>query len=373
MGNPGKAVATVSGVQNARHPVPDEQHQVERGRSDADGHLDPPADVRIRRRPKHLGECTVRRVQTAATCPACGGILRDWRTVPSAEPGHGPPEFLLRRCDICRSAVTVGHSQVDLHDSGAYSARQPRLYRLALPLLRAFDRQRLTLLARAVPPPARLLDVGSGRGRFALAAQRAGYDALGVEPSLRGVQAAAAIGAPVIRATIEAAEIEPGSTDLVSLWHVLEHLDDPGGAVQRIAGWLRPGGWLLVGVPNLASVQARVGAERWYHLDVPRHRVHFTPAGLAALLEPHGFVVSATHHLLLEHNSFGMWQSVVNRVTDHPSYLYNVLKRNAPLRSPDLAITLAAIPLAPVAVVAETIAGIARRGGTIAVLARRRT
>ena len=64
---------------------------------------------------------------------------------------------------------------------------------------------------------------------------------------------------------------------------------------------------------------------------------------------------------------------MVNRVTDHPSYLYNVLKRNAPLRSRDLAITLAAMPLAPVAVVAEAVAGIARRGGTIAVLARRRT
>ena len=373
VGNPGKAVAPISGVQDVRDPVLDEQDQVERGGRETDGQLDPPADVRIGRRPKHVGECTVRRVQTAATCPACGGVLRDWRTVPSAEPDHGPPEFLLRRCDICRSAVTVGHSQVDLHDSGAYAAGQPRLYPLVLPLLRGFDRQRLRLLARAVPPPARLLDVGAGRGRFALAAQRAGYDALGVEPSLRGVQAAAAIGAPVKRATIEAAEIEPGSTDLVSLWHVLEHLDDPGDAVQQIAGWLRPGGWVLVGVPNLASVQARVGAQRWYHLDVPRHRVHFTPPGLTALLQMHGFAVSATHHLLLEHNSFGMWQSVVNRVTDRPSYLYNVLKRNAPLHSRDLAITLAAMPLAPVAVVAEGIAGIARRGGTIAVLARRQT
>jgi SAM-dependent methyltransferase len=369
----GKAVATVPGVQHARHPIPNEQHQIERRGSDTDGELHRPADIRIRRRPKHLGECTVRRVQTAATCPACGGILRDWRTVPSAEPAHGPAEFLLRRCDVCRSAVSVGHSLVDLHDSGAYSAQQPRLYRLALPLLRTFDQQRMRLLARAVPPPARLLDVGAGRGRFALAAQRAGYDALGIEPSSRGVHAAGAIGAPVMRATIEAAEIEPSSIDVVSLWHVLEHLDDPGGAVQHIAGWLRPRGWLLVGVPNLASVQAQIGAQRWYHLDVPRHRVHFTPAGLAALLDARGFAVSATHHLLLEHNPFGMWQSAVNCLTEHPSYLYNLLKRNAPLSPGDMAITLAAIPLAPVAVVAEAIAAIAHRGGTIAVLARRRT
>jgi hypothetical protein len=126
-----------------------------------------------------------------------------------------------------------------------------------------------------------------------------------------------------------------------------------------------------VGVPNLASVQARLGGERWYHLDVPRHRVHFTPAGLDDLLRANGFTPVRTHHLLAEHNPFGMWQSLVSRLTTQPSYLYNLLKRNAPVRSPDLAITALALPLAPVAALAELAAGLAGRGGTVAVLARR--
>ncbi len=265
----------------------------------------------------------------------------------------------------------MGDSEVDLHDSGAYASGEPRLYRLAMPLLRAFDRQRLALLSRVAAPPARLLDVGAGRGRFVGAARRSGYDAVGIEPSLRGVHAAALIGAPVTGASIADAEVEAASVDVVSLWHVLEHLDDPGAGLARIREWLTPGGWLLVGVPNLASIQAVVGAERWYHLDVPRHRVHFTPPGLRALLATHGLIVASTHHLLLEHNPFGMWQSLVNRVTSHPSYLYNVLKRNAPLRSRDVAVTVAAVPLAPVAFLAEGVAGAAGRGGTIAVLAKR--
>ncbi|MDQ6691296.1 MAG: hypothetical protein M3Z13_00870, partial [Candidatus Dormibacteraeota bacterium] len=73
----------------------------------------------------------------------------------------------------------------------------------------------------------------------------------------------------------------------------------------------------------------------------------------------------------LEHNPFGMWQSLVNRLTRQPSYLYNLLKRNAPVRSRDLAITIAALPLLPVAALAELIAGLCHRGGTIAVLAQR--
>jgi hypothetical protein len=114
-----------------------------------------------------------------------------------------------------------------------------------------------------------------------------------------------------------------------------------------------------------------VGGDRWYHLDVPRHRTHFTPGGLARLLERSRLPPVAVHHLLLEHNPFGMWQSAVNRLTGDPSYLYNLLKRNAPLAPRDLAITALALPLAPVAAAAELAAGLAGRGGTIAVLARR--
>jgi SAM-dependent methyltransferase len=264
----------------------------------------------------------------------------------------------------------VGAAPPDAHDAGAYAASRPRLYGSTRPILAGFDRRRLKLLEELAPPPARLLDAGAGRGRFVLAARAAGYDAYGIEPSRGGVAAAAALGAPVTLASIETAEIEAGSVDVVVLWHVLEHLEEPAAALQRISVWLRPGGRLLVGVPNYASAQARIGAGRWYHLDVPRHRVHFTPCGLDSLLGSQGFEPLRTAHVLMEHNPFGMWQTLVNRLTHHPSYLYNLLKRNAPLRSPDLLITALAVPLAPLAAGAELLAGLARRGGTIAVSAR---
>jgi SAM-dependent methyltransferase len=304
------------------------------------------------------------------SCPACGRAVVDWISVGSSEPVLAGRRFELRRCPACGTAVTVGAPPPALHESGAYSPGAPRLHALARPLLAAFDRQRLMLLRSHCPPPGRLLDAGAGRGRFVLAAAAAGYDASGIEPSRRGVEAACEIGADVQRASIEEVQISPGSLDVVTLWHVLEHLEDPAGALDRIASWLRPGGLVLLGVPNLNSVQSRLGTRYWYHLDIPRHRVHFTPAGVAALLERAGFTPVSSHHVLLEHNPFGMWQSLLNRVTRHPSYLYNLLKRNAPLRSRDLPITLAALALAPLATVAELIAGISGRGGTIAVLAR---
>jgi SAM-dependent methyltransferase len=268
--------------------------------------------------------------------------------------------------------VTLGAAAAGLHESGAYADRPPRLAGLAAPLLARFDRRRLSLLRDVTPPPGRLLDAGAGRGRFVAAARDAGYDAFGIEPSAgRAATGRERYGADVRTATMEDSDVPAGSLDAVSLWHVLEHLDDPGAALERAADWLRPGGALLVGVPNLASLQARLGGPRWYHLDLPRHRTHFTPAGVRALLAARGFEPVAVHHVLAEHNPFGMWQSLVNRVTRTPSYLYNALKRNAPARSLDLPVTLLALPLAPLAALLELGAGLAGRGGTIAVMARR--
>jgi SAM-dependent methyltransferase len=124
------------------------------------------------------------------------------------------------------------------------------------------------------------------------------------------------------QAGIDEADVREASLEAVTIWHVLEHLDDPASALSRVRGWLRPGGALLVGVPNLASTQAWLGRSGGYHLDVPRHRVHSTPAGGGSLLRRRGFEPGRFRHILAEHNTFRMWQSLVNRGMEHPSYLY---------------------------------------------------
>lgn len=306
-------------------------------------------------------------MSAVGACPACGGPLHAWCSVRPADAALGDRPVPLSRCSRCGSAVTGGEAPPNLYEIGAYAPQRPRLHAAARPLLAAFDRKRLSLIAPLAPPPARLLDVGAGRGRFVAAAQAAGYEASGIEPSPRGALSATRV-APT---AIEEAEIPARSVDVISLWHVLEHLAEPRSALERAGAWLRPGGVLLVGVPNLDSLQARLGGACWYHLDVPRHRVHFTPRGLEALLASCGFSVARTHHVLAEHNPFGMWQSLLSRLTRNPSYVYNALKRNARLLSPDLAISVAALPLLPAAALVELGAGLARRGGTIAVVAWR--
>ncbi|HEX8204746.1 MAG TPA: class I SAM-dependent methyltransferase [Solirubrobacteraceae bacterium] len=258
--------------------------------------------------------------------------------------------------------MTVAPPVVGARDAGRV---RPRGSRLAAPLLTLFDRERL----RSVPAaPARLLDVGAGRGRFVAAARRAGYDATGIEPSPRGV-AAAREAYGVELAAVELGEARGEGLDVVTAWHVLEHLDDPGAALDRIRSLLRPGGTLVVGVPNLASLQARLFGVRWFHLDLARHRVHFTPRGLHTLLRASGFDPVRTRHVLLEHNPLGMWLSLVPTRT--PAYLFALLRGTTRFDALDTAITLASLPILPLAAIVEVIAGVARRGGTMVVVATR--
>lgn len=118
-----------------------------------------------------------------------------------------------------------------------------------------------------LPPGGRILDVGcASGGLIALLRERAAY-AAGIELSASAAEAAAEIADVVVQASIEDRELpfEPASFDLVVLADVLEHLADPDAALARAAGWARPGGAIVVSVPNVAHWQARltVARGRW--------------------------------------------------------------------------------------------------------------
>ncbi len=310
-------------------------------------------------------------MRSGDACPACEGPLSAWRRVPASEPALAGRRFALRRCTRCGTAVTA-EAVPDLHDSGAFRAGDPRLLALARPLLRRFDAERLALLRRLAPPGGRIVDAGAGQGRFVAAARAAGYDAIGLEPARRGLERAAATGVALIPAGIEDAAIEGGSVDAVTVWHVLEHLEDPAKALARMRDWLVPGRRAAPGCAQpgqLAGAGGRrpVVSPRRPAPPHPFHRRRRRGAPAAVAVSP--CRRSATGCSSTTPTGCGSRRSIA--LTERPSYLYNLLKRNAPVAGRDLAVTVAALGLLPVAVAAELVAARARRGGTIAVLARR--
>lgn len=136
--------------------------------------------------------------------------------------------------------------------------------------------------------PARAVDVGCGRGDLGAHLIGRGWRVTGIEPSTAACAAATARGIDARQGTLEQVELEEAAYDVAVFQHSLEHVVDPVRDLRRVRAALRDGGLVLVSVPHFGSWQPRRFGDRWYHLDLPRHRVHFTRAALAEALSAAG-------------------------------------------------------------------------------------
>jgi len=140
--------------------------------------------------------------------------------------------------------------------------------------------------------PGRLLDVGCGTGEFLHFMQKSGWQTRGLEPDARAARfARETYGLAVDTAAVEALERMQRPWDVVTFWHVLEHLAEPVPVLRAAADLLAADGWMLVALPNPTSIDARVYGHRWVAWDAPRHLVHFSPSTLARAAEAAGLEV----------------------------------------------------------------------------------
>ena len=138
----------------------------------------------------------------------------------------------------------------------------------------------------------KLLDIGCAAGTFLLGMrEQEGWQVEGVEPSPAVAAAARRHKLKVHTGTLEEARYPDGAFDAVTMWDVLEHVHDPAATVAEIRRILKPGGILVVRVPNLASWDARLFGKTWAGLDAPRHLYVFSPQTLGRLLSDQGLPV----------------------------------------------------------------------------------
>lgn len=138
-----------------------------------------------------------------------------------------------------------------------------------------------------------LLDVGSGTGAFLHTMKEKGWQTVGLEPDADARQMAKQLYGLSLQEPSELQGFSPASFDVITLWHVLEHVHELHGYMAQLKNLLRANGKLIIAVPNYRSLDAGVYGLNWAAYDVPRHLYHFSPLALDKLVQMHGMKVVA--------------------------------------------------------------------------------
>lgn len=156
------------------------------------------------------------------------------------------------------------------------------------------------LINNIVEPGAKVLDGGCSTGEF-LSVLKDQYLVEGYEPEPDAAHwARERFGLTVHTGDLASVSIQQNRFDLITLWHVLEHIPDLSEDVTQLNKLLRPGGKLLIAVPNINSFDAKIYKSCWVALDAPRHLWHFTLSSISALANSNGFKIIHTGMLPLD-------------------------------------------------------------------------
>ncbi len=176
----------------------------------------------------------------------------------------------------------------------------------------------------------RILDIGCGDGSFLEYMKNKGWDAYGVETSGPGAKIAEKkLKKNIYNSELKRIKFQKGYFDVVTLWYVLEHVKNPDTMIKEVGRIIKNEGTLVLSLQNIKSLQAKIGGDKWFHFDIPRHLYHFSPETLNKLLKKNGFKVEKIRHLSFGYGFFGFLQTFLNMLGFIKfNFLYRLIKRN---------------------------------------------
>lgn len=230
-------------------------------------------------------------------CPACGS--ESVYPVLSAKDYTVSGElFEIWHCDECTLRFTQHIPSADMigayYQSANYVSHSDtakglinRLYHLVR--IHTLQTKRKLLQRITGKQKATLLDIGAGTGAFVYTMKQAGWEVTGLEPDEDARKVAFDKHSVQLVPPDQLFQWKESSFDVITLWHVLEHVHDLHGYLTQFHSILKPGGSLVIAVPNYTSYDAKLYKEYWAAYDVPRHLCHFSPKSMELLGEAKGF------------------------------------------------------------------------------------
>ncbi len=143
----------------------------------------------------------------------------------------------------------------------------------------------------------KVLDFGAGTGDFLQEARKKGWTITGVEPNPGAREKSTAKGIHLYK---NLSEIKSEKFQIITLWHVLEHLPNLEDQIKMLTEILEQEGTLIIAVPNFKSYDAKYYREHWAAYDVPRHVWHFSKTAIEKLFKPHGMRLVRTKPMVFD-------------------------------------------------------------------------
>lgn len=250
-------------------------------------------------------------------CPICKNKKINFELKNYDKNFHNKKDFSVDKCENCSCLFL--NPQLEMNELGKYYPKEGyyslkgiskgfktnlkiELYKTYFSESKNFLKKLIfcpiKFLARGVivKPNLKLLDIGSGVGQFLYEMKSLGLNVEGLEPGEFNEKESKKEGIKITKSLLENSKYKKESFDLITLNHVLEHVNNPSEVLEKIHSLLKKDGTFIVGVPNSNSLAYKIFKKDWYQLDIPRHLINYSSENLTTLLKTKGFKIEKVRY-----------------------------------------------------------------------------
>lgn len=269
-------------------------------------------------------------MEKIVNCQFCGSESHEY--IFDAQDHYTQKNFSLVRCVNCSLIFTNPHPTINelgkYYPPSYYGDAGLRFHPIIEKVVKFYRKQMAKKIDASFPISGRILEIGSGRGTLLSEMAGRGWTAIGTEYSEKLVQEVSKNLDIKVYLTpkLKDCGFPDHYFDVVLCNHVLEHLPDPIQTIYEIHRILQTRGILIIAVPNIGGIIARIFRSHWFGLDVPRHLYHFTPSTLENILSKTGFINKYHSTLSFEQDIFGFAQSTLNLIGFPQNIFYDFIR-----------------------------------------------